>query len=152
MNQMNFEEIKLCLFPSPKSYSNVLTPLKEIVRLTRYDETLSYRTCDYRKRYEAMGKESAKVIKETMVNAFSVADNFQGVGHTALQASYFTGLAMCDIDGINSIQRSGYELFLVVEIPYDQQQNYLSLEKDESQNLEEETPQTLDNQQLDLPF
>jgi hypothetical protein len=40
----------------------------------------------------------------------------------------------------------------VVEIPYDQQQNYLSLEKDESQNLEEETPQTLDNQQLDLPF
>ena len=54
--------------------------------------------------------------------------------------------------GFNSIQRSGYELFLVVEIPYDQQQNYLSLEKDESQNLEEETPQTLDNQQLDLPF
>ena len=101
MNQMNFEEIKLCLFPSPKSYSSVLTPLKEIVRLTRYDETLSYRTCDYRKRYEAMGKESAKVIKETMVNAFSVAVNFQGVGHTALQASYFTGLAMCDIDGID---------------------------------------------------
>ena len=54
--------------------------------------------------------------------------------------------------GFNSIQRSGYELFLVVEIPYDQQQNYLSLEKDESQNLEEEIPQTLDNQQLDLPF
>lgn len=54
--------------------------------------------------------------------------------------------------GFNSIQRSGYELFLVVEIPYDQQQNYLSLEKDESQNLEEETPQTIDNQQLDLPF
>lgn len=34
-----------------------------------------------------------------------------------------------------SVIRDGYELYLVVEIPYDQQQNYLS-----------------DTQQFDLPF
>lgn len=34
-----------------------------------------------------------------------------------------------------SVIRDGYELYLVVEIPYDQQQNYLS-----------------DSQQFDLPF
>lgn len=98
---MNYEEIKLCIFPSPKSYSSVLTPLKELMRLTRYDDMLSHRTRDYRERYAAMGKESAKVIKETMVYAFSVAVNFHGTGHTALQASYWTGLAMCDLDHID---------------------------------------------------
>lgn len=98
---MNYEELKLCIFPSPKSYSSVLTPLKELMRLTRYDETLSIRTRDYRERYAYMGKESAKVIKETMVYAFSVAVNFHGTGHTALQASYWTGLAMCDLDHID---------------------------------------------------
>ena len=98
---MNYEELKLCLFPSPKSYSSVLTPLRELMRLTRYDEMLSHRTREYRERYAAMGKESAKVIKETMVHAFSVAVNFHGTGHTALQASYWTGLAMCDLDHID---------------------------------------------------
>ncbi len=99
---MNLEELKLCLFPSPKSYSSVLTPLRELVRLTRYDEILSQRTHDYRERYKAMGKESAKVIKETMVHAFSVAVNFHGTGHNATQAAYWTGLAMCDIDHIDN--------------------------------------------------
>lgn len=99
---MNYEEIKLCLFPSPKSYSSVLTSLKELMRLTRYDSVLSNRTHDYRERYKYMGKESAKVIKETMVYAFSVAVNFHGTGHTATQASYWTGLAMCDIDHIGN--------------------------------------------------
>lgn len=98
---MNFEEYKLCLFPSPKSYSSVLTPIRELMRLIRYDETLSHRTHDYRERYKAMGKESAKVIKETMVHAFSVAVNFQGIGHNATQAAYWTGLAMCDIDHVD---------------------------------------------------
>ena len=98
---MNYEDIKLCLFPSPKSYSSVLTPMRELMRLTRYDEMLSQHTRNYRERYRAMGKESAKVIKETMVCAFSVAVNFQGTGHGAAQAAYWTGLAMCDLDHID---------------------------------------------------
>ena len=98
---MNYEDLKLCLFPSPKSYSSILTPLRELMRLTRYDSVLSNRTHDYRERYNAMGKDSAKVIKETMVHAFSVAVNFQGTGHNAAQAAYWTGLAMCDLDHID---------------------------------------------------
>lgn len=98
---MELKDLKLCLFPSPKSYSSVLTPLEELIRLTRYDEILSHRTHDYRERYQTMGKESAKVIKETMVHAFSVAVNFHGTGHHAAQAAYWTGLAMCDLDHID---------------------------------------------------
>ena len=101
---MDFDNLKLCLFPSPQSYSSVLTPMRELVRLTRYDEILSLRTHDYREKYAYMGKESAKVIKESMVHAFSVAVNFRGTGHGASQAAYWTGLAMCDIDNIGSTE------------------------------------------------
>jgi len=51
-----------------------------------------------------------------------------------------------------SVIRDGYELYLVVEIPYDQQQNYLASESEESKNIEEEALQNTDGQQLGLPF
>ena len=48
-----------------------------------------------------------------------------------------------------SVIRDGYELYLVVEVPYDQQQNYLS---EDVNAHEEETIQLPEPEQLDLPF
>ena len=47
---------------------------------------------------------------------------------------------------------AGYELFLVIEIPFDKQQEYLSSEFFGSQKIEEEAVQEPEPQQLELPF
>lgn len=99
---MNTEELRVSLFACPKSYSSALVPLSEIVRMMRYDDILRERTIQYRETMVAMGKKTAnKNIKERLVNAFSVAVTFKGLGHSSELASQWTGLAMCDIDKIN---------------------------------------------------
>ena len=99
---MNIEEIKVSLFANPASYSSVPKPLMEVVRMMKYDTILRERTEQYRKTMEAMGKKTAnKNIKEKLVSAFSVAVTFRGLGHSNEQAQGFTGLAHCDIDGID---------------------------------------------------
>ena len=50
-----------------------------------------------------------------------------------------------------SVYRDGYELYIVVEIPYDQQQNYLASEDDDKNVCTDETQQA-DSEQLELPF
>ena len=50
-----------------------------------------------------------------------------------------------------SVYRDGYELYLVVEIPYDQQQNYLSSE-DDDKRLYTNDLQQAEPEQLGLPF
>ena len=101
MSDMNFEELRLSLFASPKSYSSVMVPLSEIVRLTRHDGILQERTRQFRETMAAMGKKTAnKNIKEKLVHAFSVAVTFRGIGHSSDQAQGWTGLAMCDIDKV----------------------------------------------------
>ena len=49
-----------------------------------------------------------------------------------------------------SVIRGGYELYLVVEVPYDQQQNYLSEEINSHE--EEKVTQKPEPEQLGLPF
>ncbi len=50
-----------------------------------------------------------------------------------------------------SIIQKGYELYIVVEIPYDQQQNYLASE-DDDKNVCTDEPQQADSEQLELLF
>ena len=49
--------------------------------------------------------------------------------------------------------RHGYDYFRVVEIPFDQQQNYLANDDDSDFNaLDSESSQAADSEQLILPF
>ena len=102
---MNLEELKVSLFANHLSYSSVLKPLNEIVNLLRYDKIIAENTVSYRKTLKVMGKKQADTyIKSQLQPAFGVAVTFSGLGHSAAQASGWTGLAMCDIDHFESVE------------------------------------------------
>lgn len=99
---MNLQELRLSLFASHTAYSSVPKPLEEIVRLIQYDSIIAERTRQFREMMATMGKKTAnRQIKSQLVPAFGVAVQFKGLGHSAREASGWTGLAMCDIDGID---------------------------------------------------
>lgn len=99
---MQKSPIRLNLFANLKSYASTQVSLDEIIRLLRYDSLIHERTLQYRSMMEAMGKQTAnKNIKEKFMPVFSVAVTFKGLGHSIEQAASWTGLAMCDIDGVD---------------------------------------------------
>lgn len=102
---MNFNELKVSLYANHTSYTNVLKPLTEIVNLIRCDKVVAANTVNYRKTFDVMGKKQADTyIKTKLQPAFGVAVTFSGLGHSAQQASGWTGLALCDIDHFESVE------------------------------------------------
>jgi len=98
--------------------------------------------CRLRKpiRNESCKRMSASMISQLLTGGINRGLNTKKIGQIMHQKKF------------KSVIRDGYELYLVAEIPYDQQQNYLASESEESKNIEEEALQNTDGQQLGLPF
>lgn len=100
---MNFQELKLCLFSSPQSFTHAEKTMREIVWLIQYDDIIRARTDQYRETRRVMGKKTANEnIKQKLLPGFAVAVKFSGYGHSMDKACGWTGLAMCDIDNFDS--------------------------------------------------
>lgn len=96
-------DIRVSLFQNPKAYSSALVPMDEILRLIQYDTDIDQKTQLYRERAANMGRQTANdTVKQKLMPTFSVAVTFRGLGHSREQAAAWTGLAMCDIDKIES--------------------------------------------------
>ena len=99
---MNILELQVSLFQYPRAYLSVLKPFREILRLIQYDNDVKWKTQNFRTTMENVGKQTAnETIKEKLVPAFGVPVTFQGHGHSKTDVKGWTGLAMCDIDGID---------------------------------------------------
>ena len=74
---------------------------EEIVRLIQYDSDVKYKTERYRNMVSILGKEKAdEEVKRKIVPACSISVLFDGNGRGAAYVLGFTGLALCDIDGL----------------------------------------------------
>ena len=92
---------KLSLFQCLNSSPSRAVGMEEIVRLIRYDNDVEYKTENYRKMASVLGKEKADdEVKRKMVPACSIGVLFDGNGRSAANVLGFTGLALCDIDGL----------------------------------------------------
>lgn len=99
---MNITELQVSLFQFPRAYISVQRPFPEILRLIQYDKDVANKTAAFRQTMADMGKQTAnEQIKEKLVPAFGVAVTFKGHGHSKSEANGWTGLALCDIDGIH---------------------------------------------------
>ena len=102
---------KLSLFQCLTSVPSKAVGLEEVVRLIRYDNGVTAKTENYRRMASVLGKEKAdEEVKKKLVPAFSVGVLFDGNGLGAANVLGFTGLALCDIDGLSpdpSLQREG---------------------------------------------
>ena len=94
---------KLSLYQCLTSSPSRAVGMEEIVRLIRYDSDVEYKTESYRKMASVLGKEKAdEEVKRKMVPACSIGVLFDGNGRNAANILGFTGLALCDIDGLTS--------------------------------------------------
>ena len=92
---------KFSLFQCLTSSPSRAVGMEEIVRLIRYDNDVRYKTESYRKMASVLGKEKAdEEVKRKMVPACSIGVLFDGNGRSAANILGFTGLALCDIDGL----------------------------------------------------
>ncbi len=92
---------KLSLYQCLTSSPSRAVGMEEIVRLIRYDNDVRYKTESYRKMASVLGKEKAdEEVKRKMVPACSIGVLFDGNGRSAANILGFTGLALCDIDGL----------------------------------------------------
>ena len=98
---MEKEKCRVSLFQCLRAYSSAKVGIDEIVRLIRYDEAVKNKTEAYRRMAMAIGKKKAdEEVKERAMPAFSVGVLFDGNGRQAQHVLGFTGLALCDIDGL----------------------------------------------------
>ena len=92
---------KLSLYQCLTSSPSRAVGMEEIVRLIQYDNDVKYKTESYRKMASVLGKEKAdEEVKRKMVPACSIGVLFDGNGRSAANILGFTGLALCDIDGL----------------------------------------------------
>lgn len=95
---------KLSLFQCLNSTPSRAVGMEEIVRLIRYDNDVKCKTENYRKMASILGKEKAdEEVKRKIVPACSVGVLFDGNGRGAANVLGFTGLALCDIDGLDDV-------------------------------------------------
>lgn len=100
---MNILELQVSLFQYPRAYLSALKPFREILRLIQYDQDVMWKTQNFRATMATVGKQTAnETIKEKMVPAFGVPVTYKGHGHSKADVNGWTGLAMCDIDGIDT--------------------------------------------------
>ena len=98
------QQQKVSLLQNLQSIVSVPVGLDEVLRLIRYDSSVEGKTVSYRKMMAVLGKAKAdEELKQKLLPAVSVAVLFDGNGRKAAHILGFTGLALVDIDGINSL-------------------------------------------------
>jgi len=98
---------KLSLFQCLTSVPSKAVGLEEVVRLIRYDSGVTGRTESYRQMARVLGKEKAdEEVKRKLMPAVSVGVLFDGNGRGAANVLGFTGLALCDIDHIPTVDEA----------------------------------------------
>ena len=96
-------EQKLSLFQCLTAVPSKAVGLEEIVRLIQYDSNVESKTESYRKMASVLSKEKAdEEVKRKLMPAVSVGVLFDGNGRGVANVLGFTGLALCDIDGLSS--------------------------------------------------
>ena len=98
---------KLSLFQCLTSVPSKAVGLEEVVRLIRHDSGVTGRTESYRQMARVLGKEKAdEEVKRKLMPAVSVGVLFDGNGRGAANVLGFTGLALCDIDHIPTVDEA----------------------------------------------
>ena len=97
-------DYKLSVFKNLQSSGSALLSLElEVMRLIRYDESVANKTDMYRQIAYAISRDKANdEVKRKLMPAFSVAVTFDGVGKQSKNVVGFTGLALCDLDHVES--------------------------------------------------
>lgn len=96
---------KVSLFKNLHAYESVAVKMEEIVRLIRFDESVAQKTQQYRDiAYHVSREKAKKEVKENTMPAFSVGVLFKGSGRQTEQIAMATGLAMCDVDKVDSLK------------------------------------------------
>jgi len=94
---------KLSLFQNLASVASKAVRLEEVTRLIQYDSSVASKTENYRKIASVLGKEKAdEEVKRKVMPAVSIGVLFDGNGRGPANVVGFTGLALCDIDGLTS--------------------------------------------------
>ena len=94
---------KVSLFQNLQSTPSKAVGLEEVVRLVRYDKDVEGKTDSYRKMIAVLGKDKAdEEVKKKKMAACSIGVLFDGNGRGAANVLCFTGLALCDIDGLET--------------------------------------------------
>ena len=94
---------KVSLFQNLQSTPSKAVGLEEVVRLVRYDKDVAGKTDSYRKMMAVLGKDKAdEEVKRKKMAACSIGVLFDGNGRGAANVLGFTGLALCDIDGLQT--------------------------------------------------
>ena len=101
---------KFSLFQHLQAITSRAVAPEEIVRLIQYDSDVKYKTERYRNMASILGKEKAdEEVKRKLVPACSISVLFDGNGRGAAYVLGFTGLALCDIDGLTPSPSSAVE-------------------------------------------
>lgn len=96
---------KVSLFKNLHAYESVAVKMEEIVRLIRFDESVAQKTQQYRDiAYHVSREKAKKEVKENTMPAFSVGVLFKGSGRQTEQIAMATGLALCDVDKVDSLK------------------------------------------------
>ena len=96
---------KVSLFKNLHAYESVAVKMEEIVRLVRFDESVAQKTQQYRDiAYHVSREKAKKEVKENTMPAFSVGVLFKGSGRQTEQIAMATGLALCDVDKVDSLK------------------------------------------------
>ena len=99
---------KVSLFQNLQSTPSRAVGLEEVVRLVRYDKDVEGKTDSYRKMMAVLGKDKADdEVKKKKMAACSIGVLFDGNGRGAANVLCFTGLALCDIDGLQTLPPLG---------------------------------------------
>lgn len=92
------------LFQNLRAYNSSQVDLDEIVRLVKYDSSVSDKNETYLRIKKAVGKKTAdEEVKTKQVPAFSVAVLFDGTGRNVQNILQFTGRAFSDIDHVEVV-------------------------------------------------
>lgn len=100
-------EIKVSQFQNLCSYNSKVVGFDELVRLVKYDSAVKNKTDAYRQMLKAVGKKEAdEHVKKKVLPACSIAVLFNGAGRQVLNILGFTGLAFCDIDHVDDVEKA----------------------------------------------
>ena len=100
---MNLTNIKVSIFKDLKSYESRPVGLQEVLWYLQNDRDVENKTALYRNLAKTITRDEAnKKVKDAMMPAFSVAVLFNGSGKQTTHVTQITGLAICDIDHVES--------------------------------------------------
>ena len=96
------EQLRVSIFKSLVSYESKAIRLEDIMWWIRHDESVKQKQETYHNLCYTVSKQKAKEqVKEHMMPAFSVGVLFKGCGRNVTDIAQATGLALCDIDGVD---------------------------------------------------